>query len=692
LSARTQAASFPPAVRILLVSCAVLAACATPSTPFEGHPVLVAIDFAGNNSISAGDLRDKIATQATSGFFSKTARYYDADLFAIDQKRIVRWYNEKGFYEAKIKNVEEQIDREGRVRLVVHIDEGRRARISSIEYQGQEPLRPRELKNIDDALPRHKGDEFDEDEYERSKDILVREMRERGFAQARASGRVEVSPEDGTARITYKLDPGERFEFGPVEVVGNREIDPDDIVQAAGISPGDRFKPSTLDLAQQRIYNLGAFSGVRVVADPLGGKPIAPVKVNVREAPFQTTRFGVGGQVETSRVEVPRVRADYTNRNLFGGLRRLEITSTVGFAFVPNITQPTTTGLTTQTAGQMTVPTVFFPGLDFVSRGEFAREIQVGFNYDQVAARAALVYRRGRHAVSPSINFVRYFNSELNGVSITTLSQQQQLGLSQCIPSCNLAYPELRYTFDSRDNVLEPTKGIFATIDFQQTLAPGSFRYFRVEPELRGYTTLGKFGIFAGRIQYGALILEGGNQNPQASPFAQRFFGGGQNFQRGYAPTQQGPQVGGEVRAKNPEFVTPAIARDFYADVDGVGPGHIPVGGNGSALLTLEMRFRTDIVFPHTQFVLFTDISKITERPQLPWEGTLEVAVGPGLRYVTPFGPIRLDVGYTLNPVTQILAASGNVGATRLASSCNNDPSCIRQRPWAYHLTLGEAF
>ncbi|HZX64994.1 MAG TPA: POTRA domain-containing protein, partial [Myxococcales bacterium] len=129
MSARTQAASFPPAVRILLVSCAVLAACATPSTPFEGHPVLVAIDFVGNNSISGGDLRDKIATQATSGFFSKTARYYDADLFAIDQKRIVRWYNEKGFYEAKIKNVEEQIDREGRVRLVVHIDEGRRARI-----------------------------------------------------------------------------------------------------------------------------------------------------------------------------------------------------------------------------------------------------------------------------------------------------------------------------------------------------------------------------------------------------------------------------------------------------------------------------------------------------------------------------------------------------------------------------------
>src|SRR3982751_3893821 len=168
MSAPTQAATVASALRIAIVLCAVLAACATPSTPFEGHPVLVGIDFVGNNSISSGDLRDKIATQSTSGFFSKTARYYDADLFAIDQKRIVRWYNEKGFYQAKITNVEEQTDREGRVRLVVHIDEGKRTRIASVEYQGQESLRPRELKNIDDALPLHRGDKFDEDVYDKS--------------------------------------------------------------------------------------------------------------------------------------------------------------------------------------------------------------------------------------------------------------------------------------------------------------------------------------------------------------------------------------------------------------------------------------------------------------------------------------------------------------------------------------------
>src|SRR5207248_1147133 len=150
------------------------------------------------------------------------------------------------------------------VQLVVHIDEGRRARIGSIDYQGADEIGKDELGDIDDRLPMHPGDMFDEDEYEKAKDVLLRELREHGFASAQVSGEVRVSPEEGVARIVFKLDPGERFKFGRVVVSGNREVEADQILRAAGISRGDAFKPSTLDLAQQRVYNLGAFSGVRV--------------------------------------------------------------------------------------------------------------------------------------------------------------------------------------------------------------------------------------------------------------------------------------------------------------------------------------------------------------------------------------------------------------------------------------------
>ncbi|TMA31102.1 MAG: hypothetical protein E6J88_04585, partial [Deltaproteobacteria bacterium] len=263
-----------------------LAACATPSQPFEGHPVLAAIKFEGNKSIGGSELLSKIATTPTSGFFSKTARYYDADLFSIDEKRIVRWYNQKGFYETKVLDVQEQKDEAGRVTLVVKIDEGRRAKIANMDFQGLDEIPKGEISDINAALPIHAGDWFDEDGYEKAKDVLKEQLKEHGYAQAEINGRVEVAPEAGTAHIWFDCDTGARFHFGKVVVTGNRQIAANEIATATGIDKGQVYSPQAIALAQQRVYNLGTFSGVRVQLEPLGDTPIAAVRVNVREAPF----------------------------------------------------------------------------------------------------------------------------------------------------------------------------------------------------------------------------------------------------------------------------------------------------------------------------------------------------------------------------------------------------------------------
>ncbi|TMB08111.1 MAG: hypothetical protein E6J64_02945 [Deltaproteobacteria bacterium] len=680
-----------------------LCACATPSTPFEGRPVLVGIDFVGNKSISSGELLEHIATAPTSGFFTKTARYYDADLFAIDVKRIVRWYNEKGFYEAKVTGPDEVRDEKGRVRLVVRIEEGRRAYVKDIWFVDTDGVTPDEMADIDRALELHRGDAFDEDQYERSKDQLVDQLKQRGFAEAQVKGQVRVAPEDATAFITYQLDPGPRYTFGRVVVTGNRAIDTSEITRATGIRRGDLFSPRALQLAQQRVYNLGAFAGARVSLEPLGDSPVAAVRVTVREAPFQTIRAGIGGQIEEFRWELPRLRADYTNRNLFGGLRRLELSSTFGYAFVPSlpdvIRRPpnvnTQTGPVTLTSAQIVTPNILFPGLDFVSRIEFARELQQGFAYNEIAGRFGPLYRFDRHTIAASLNFVRYFDALLNGVDLTQLLQQGgPTNLVGCDKACTLTYPELRYTYDSRDNVLEPTTGFLGTFSLQQTLKPGSFSYFRLEPEVRAYFPMTPWLVFAARAQYGALLLEG----TSASPFTQRFFGGGQSYQRGYASFGQGPKVGGSPTAGvGQALITP------FGPVQSYWSTYASVGGNGAALLSGELRFRTDFLLRHSGIVLFTDASRITANPSLPWEGRLEVAPGIGLRYITPFGPIRLDVAYVLNPAAVVAggltAVDPGTGLQRPVADTPIGPDCIEathtcifQRRWSYHLTLGEAF
>jgi len=682
-----------PALALVL-----LAACATPYQPFEGHPVLAAIRFQGNQRVSAGELMDHIATAPTSGFFSKTARYYDADLFAIDLKRIVRWYNRKGFYEAKILGVDELRDDMGRVTLVVKIDEGKPSFIHKMQYKGLEQLPSGELDDIDNALPIHPGDQFSEDGYEKAKDVLQEQLREHGFAQAAVQGKVEVAPESGTADIVFDVDPGPRFQFGKVVVSGNREIPADAIARATGIDRGDRYSPLTLALAQQRVYNLGTFSGVRVSLEPLGDSPVAAVRVNVREAPFQTVRFGVGGSVEQNRWELPRLRAEYTNRSLFGGLRRLELSSTAGYAFVPSALpsqfDPSQSGITTSTSAQLTIPSVFLAGMDWVSRAEFAREIQSGFSYDDVAGRTGLTYRRGPHTVSGTLNYVNYFSVAVQGTQglgqlINTNAAGVAIG-QQCSGGCTLTYPELRYSYDGRDNVIEPTQGFFTTIGLQQTVKPGTFSYFRINPEIRAYTPATRFAVLALRAMYGGLFTT------SDSPFQQRFFLGGQNDQRGYSPLRQGPKLG-VVPCEGLKPPPPGCTAPFATQ-------SVPIGGNAAVLLSAELRVHADYLLNHLGIVAFVDASRLGDDPRRPFEGGLEVAPGLGLRYITPFGPLRFDAAWLANPkdvLTKALVGHDQTTGqdatvtvpTRVSAFCSGKTAdCIHEARFAFHLTLGEAF
>ncbi len=676
-----------------------LCACATPSQPHEGYPVLAAIQFEGNRSIARGELLSKIATSPSSGFFTKTPRYYDADLFAVDLKRIVRWYNEKGFYEAAIAGVDEERDSDGRVTVRVRIEEGRRAIVRKMDLEGLDAIPKDETSAIEDALPLHPGDAFDEDLYEKTLAALEDQLKQHGFARAQATGKVEVKPLEGEAHLTFVCVPGERFHFGKVVVTGNRLIPADPILFATGLHKGDLYSPRAIALAQQRVYNLGTFSGVRVGLEPLGDVPVAAVRVSVREAPFQTVRFGVGGSVEETRWELPRLHAEYTNRSLFGGLRRLELSSTTGYAFVSSPLQYDVahSGITTHNSAQLTVPNILFPGLDWVSRGEFAREVQSGFAYDDVAARTGFLYRNGRHSVGPALNFIHYFLVDLYNSQLSDVISKGGSGagiVHDCPSHCSLTYPEIRYTYDGRDDAIEPTLGFYFTTSLQQTLKPGTFSYFRVNPELRVYLPVAKLAVVALRAEYGGLFTETADG---ASPFTQRFFYGGQNEQRGYPPLGQGPKLGASpvCDVTGASTTTPAC-----------GPGQIPyatvgvpIGAKYAALFSAELRLHADFILNHLGIVGFVDASAVQNDQQV-LSGGLEFAPGVGLRYVTAFGPVRIDVAWLANPkivdTDPVIAADGKtvlVAPTPISPYCSKiDQRCIHEARWAFHLTLGEAF
>src|SRR5262249_38456484 len=191
-----------------------------------------------------------------------------------------------------------------------------------------------------DAIRLRAGVVFDEELYEKSKTELQERLRESGFAEAELSGAVAVDPKSGATRIVYRLQPGERFRFGGVSIEGNEPVPTGKISAAVGSEPGAPFKPSALRAAEKRVYKLGAFSGVRVTAAPEGDE--AAVTVRVREAPPHTVRLGIGAEFEATRWELPVLRAQYVHRNLFNSLLWLDLQSTLGAAFVPDVSSVVT--------------------------------------------------------------------------------------------------------------------------------------------------------------------------------------------------------------------------------------------------------------------------------------------------------------------------------------------------------------
>jgi translocation and assembly module TamA len=127
--------------------------------------------------------------------------------------------------------------------------------------------------------------------------------------------------------------------------------------------------------------------------------------------------------------------------------------------------------------------------------------------------------------------------------------------------------------------------------------------------------------------------------------------------------------------------------------VDDFATAAVPIGGNGMALGTLELRVKTDWLLKDSMVVPFADVGRVTAGWSDVFTGLPEFTAGLGLRYLTPFGPARFDVGVLINPEVFSAPLPGQAGPASVASaSCGARDHCIALSRIAWHLTLGEAF
>ncbi len=631
--------------RLLLAPLLIGAGCATSSgalKPWEqDQPKIASVKFVGNRSLSDSAIGSGLATQASNRFlFFGSVKHLDPGAVDVDTKRIESVYAREGFYAARARARVSELGPD-EVEVVFRIREGPPTIVRSLLIDGVDQLPDEVRARALDRAPLLEGQRFVDSDYEALKQQLLSRLLDQGYAMAKVKGRAEVSPEEGSADLILEVEPGRTYRFGDIEVEGNLLIPARKVESALRLDlhPGDLYSPQALRDAEQEVFALGVYSSaVAVGGTPDPEEGTLPVRVVVTEADFLHLRAGGGVGIEQGFEQI-RGLVDFTHLNLFGGMQRLSVNNDLAYRFLIGEER---SGFAARSVAELTQPEIIGARTSLALRLGYERQLTQSYTSQSVAGRIGTPIRLRRWLFfTPSYNLERFFSVDVFDESeLAATEARAATPLVNCPKGCLFSFLEQRLIADRRSNPLEPTSGWYASLGLQEGGGPlgGDFSWIRLVPEARYYVPISQRFVLAARIELGYLkplrTAAGCDESPdaysqavQCSPIVVRFFGGGASGFRGTGAGRLSPLRAATATRRGKEVIV-----------------FVPQGGNSSSLGSLELRWR---MAPTWASAFFLDAGNVAAGPAEAFDlSQLHYALGAGIRYITPIGPARLDVGY----------------------------------------------
>jgi translocation and assembly module TamA len=428
---------------------------------------------------------------------------------------------------------------------------------------------------------------------------IVRRLKEDGRPLAQVTGRdVVADHETATLDVTLAVEAGPIAGYGPTTVSGAETMDPGFTAYVTGLKEGRQYSPREVDEARDRLLALGVFSSVTVSqGTALDANGQIPIEVEVTERKLRY--YGVGATY--SNTEGLGIEGYWGHRNLFGRGETLRIEGSIGRIGDDDVSD--VSKLNYNAAILFEKPAVVGPDSKFFSRFRTVYEHPDAYDRFSTEVAAGLSYQFTR-TQSASVE------ASLEYEDVTDFFHPDgQRHLIASLPT--------QYVFDNRDNKLDPKRG-FRALAFAEPahdfLTGATF--VKLRGELSAYRAIDDAQRFvvAGRVATGSIF----GASLEQIPADRRFYVGGGGSVRGYEYQGIGPK-----------------------DPDGN-----PIGGRSYMELSTELRVQ---VTETIGIVPFIDAGAVSEDEFLGSAG-FKVGAGVGLRYLTPFGPLRIDAAVPLNP------------------------------------------
>jgi outer membrane protein insertion porin family len=643
---------------------------------------LLGIEIEGNHYFDTELLRSRLTIYPKA--FAQRARF-SRRLLETDRDSMRNLYLANGFLEAMVdaQALDNYKGKEGDLEVRFVIQEGKQTRVASLNIEGIHAFKEDELLGVAASTP---GQPYSEFNVATDRDNILAMYFNDGFPEARFTATAEKVADSGTQgaavnnapkagktdnagktkdseafqgdfmRVVYRIEEGPQTRVRKILLTGYEHTRPGVIRREIRMKPAAPLRQGEVVESQRRLYNLGVFNRVTIQPqNPNGTDTNKDIVVLVEEAKRYTLAYGGGfevqrlasttnpagsevqaavrGILEISKLNVTG-RGDSLSLKLRGST--IEDRALLGYNH-PNAFSDPHLNL------QVTAYTERTQDINTFTQTRYEGSVQMT---DQVTPRTSLLYHYAFRKVLVSNLNATIPPEEIPLFNAPTLVSQFGAG----------------WVRDARDNPADATKGNFNSADFSvaATSIGSSASFLRFYYQNSTYYPIKRSYSFARSIRIGILEPFGDTVSltfpaqtttppPIVIPLPERFFSGGGTSLRGFALNQAGP-------------------RDSITG--------FPVGGQALLILNQEFRFPMRLPFIGTALsgALFYDggnvysrLTRVTLRPYPPkpifdpanptqcqFNCTNELnyfahTVGLGLRYGTPVGPIRIDLGYQIN-------------------------------------------
>jgi outer membrane protein assembly complex protein YaeT len=621
----------------------VLAATVT-SCKEEGGIKVSSFTFKGTKAVTPKQLKSVLATSASSKIPWGEKHYFSREQFEADLKRIVAFYRDRGYPDARVTSFDAKLnDTQTSVSITVDISEGEPIRVERVEFSGFEPLPEQHRSALESGLPLKTGQPLDRALLQASREAALDELKDHGYPYA--SVRLAEGPgsSDRQRVVSLTADAGPLSNFGPIEINGNVSVGENIVRRQLTYRPGQIFRQSALQESQRRLYGAELFDFANVEPLHQEQKPTdIPTRVTVTEGKHQKVNFGFGYGTE----EKGRVQIDWRHVNFLGGARTAGVLARYS-------------ALDKGVRLNFKEPYFFGARNDFTLTGQSWHTDEPAFTLDTNGGRVTITrqFRRGggpvlrsRATTTMSVTYANEYetyqisNEALEDPTfrddLIALGLDPRFGTGRGTRSAI----SLDGGRNTTNNLLDAKQGYVAAIHLEQAgkWLAGTWDYFETTGELRLFRSISDRIVLAAQGRIGSIDAFGPTE--LEVPFFKRYFLGGATNLRGWGRYEVSP-------------------------LSGAG---LPIGGFSFLNFSTEVRAN---VWGSFGAVLFLDGGNVLgDRWSFDLRG-LRYDVGPGLRYQTPIGPIRADIGFQLNPIPGL--------------TVNGEPE---KRHFRFHFSIGQAF